>query len=138
MGEGALQFRVTAALAVAIVLRFGVVEDALAQSNSSSSPEVDTQSNAQPTADQEYRKKVQALHWVAGPKDLPALGDATLSLPGNYIFLDNEDTKKFMVLNQNPPDAVDEQLFAPKDLHWFATIDFSADGYLKDDEPIDA
>src|SRR5882724_312165 len=132
------QFRIAAAFSIAIVLGPAAAEHAFAQSSVPSGPEANTQSSTQPMTDEEYQQKVQALHWVDGPKDVPALGNATLNLPGDYIFLDNEDTKKFMVLNENPPDAVDEQLFAPKDLHWFATIDFSPDGYVKDDEPIDA
>ncbi|HVY99542.1 MAG TPA: DUF2167 domain-containing protein [Dongiaceae bacterium] len=130
------RFHIVAALA--LVLGLGAAGRATAQSSAPSGPEADTQSATQPMTDEEYRQKLQALHWVDGPKDLPALGNATLSLPDHYIFLDDADTKKFMVLNENPPDSGAEQLFAPDDLHWFALIDFSADGYVKDDEKIDA
>jgi uncharacterized membrane-anchored protein len=131
----AMRFHIVAAVALAFVLSAAgrsVAQDA------SSGPESDTQTKTQPMSDQEYQQKVRALHWVAGPKDLPALGNATFGVPDHYVFLDNADTKTFMVLNQNPPDAEDEQLFAPDDLHWFALIDFSPDGYVKDDEKIDA
>jgi len=131
-------FRIAAAVSIALLLGLAGAERVLAQSSAPSGPENDQQSKAQSAAEEEFRQKLRALHWVAGPKDLPALGNATLNLPGDYIFLDNEDTKKFMALNENPPDPEDEQLFAPKDLHWFALIDFSADGYVKDDEKIDA
>lgn len=133
-----LQWPTAAAVSIAIMLGLGAAECASAQSSAPSGPEADTQSNTQSTAQDEYAQKIRALHWVQGPKDLPAIGNATLSLPGNYIFLGNEDTKKFMVLNENPPDPEDEQLFAPRDLHWFALIDFAPDGYVKDDGKIDA
>jgi uncharacterized membrane-anchored protein len=91
-----------------------------------------------PDPQAEYVQKLRALNWVEGPKDLPALGNATLSLPGDFLFLPPSDTRDFMVLNENPPPATEEQLFAPKDLHWYALIAFSPDGYVKDDEKIDA
>jgi uncharacterized membrane-anchored protein len=131
----ATRFHIVAAVALAFVL--SAPGSALAQ-DTSPGPESGTQTKTQPMSDQEYQQKVRALHWVAGPKDLAALGSATFSVPEHYVFLDNADTKTFMVLNQNPPDPEDEQLFAPDDLHWFALIDFSADGYVKDDDKIDA
>jgi uncharacterized membrane-anchored protein len=129
--------RFAAAFSIAVVLGLGSAGRVLAQ-DTSSGPEADTQSKTQPMTEQEYQEKLKALHWVDGPKNLPALGSATLDLPVHYLFLDDADTKKFMVLNENPPDQVEEQLFAPDDLHWFATIDFSPDGYVKDDEKLDA
>src|SRR5581483_9332566 len=134
----AAQFQIAAVVSLSLLLGLASADRARAQSSAPSGPENDQQTSTQSDATEQYREKVKALHWVVGPKDLPALGNATLSLPGDYIFLDNEDTKKFMVLNENPPDPEAEQLFAPKDLHWFALIDFSADGYVKDDEKIDA
>src|SRR5262249_55448606 len=87
---------------------------------------------------EEYGKKLAALGWVAGPKVIQALGNASLDLPKDFRFLDPDETRKFDTLNQNPADEEDEELFAPNDLHWVAYISFSADGYVKDDEKIDA
>lgn len=119
----------------ALALSLGAGGHALAQSGA---PEADTQAAPQPMSNDDYQQKLEALHWVDGPKDIPALGNATFSLPGHYLFLDDAETKKFEVLNQDPPSPMEEQLFAPEDLHWFAVIDFSADGYVKDNEKIDA
>src|SRR4051794_32825730 len=91
----AAPFRVAAALSIAVVLALGIADQALAQSSAPSGPEADTQSKPKPMTEEEYQQKLKALHWVDGPKDLPALGNATLNLPDHYVFLDDADTKKF-------------------------------------------
>ena len=46
-------------------------------------------------------------------------------------------TAKFMALNHNLT-STQEYLLAPADLRWFGVFSFSDDGYVKDDEKIDA
>ena len=83
--------------------------------------------------------KITALPWVHGPSQVSALQNASLQLPGNFIFLDAKDTAQFMRLTENPRDGTEvEQVFGPEDLHWFAILTFSADGYVEDKEKIDA
>jgi uncharacterized membrane-anchored protein len=83
-------------------------------------------------------RQVNALGWVDGPATSPTVGDASIVIPAGYSFLGGPDTAKFMTLSQNPAPATTENLVAPMDLSWFAILSYSADGYVKDDEPIDA
>jgi len=52
------------------------------------------------------------------------------------FFLDEQNTKRFLELNGNPPDDR-HYLIAPKSLEWFAVFSFNPSGYIKDDEKID-
>ena len=82
-------------------------------------------------------QQIQALHWDHGPKDVPALRNATLQLPDHSVFLDTKEANDFLRLTENVPSSVPEQIFAPDDFHWWASIDFSDDGYVKDQDKID-
>ena len=83
------------------------------------------------------QKELKKLHWINGPSS-GAVGDkATIQIPKNYVFLEAQDTGKFIELMGNPP-VDNHYLIAPKDLNWFAVFSFDASGYVKDDEKIDA
>ena len=86
--------------------------------------------------EQDPWQQIQALHWVHGPNNVPALQNATFQLPGNYIFLDTNESDDFLRITENIP-GVPEQIFAPDDFHWWASLDFSEDGYVKDEEKLD-
>jgi uncharacterized membrane-anchored protein len=88
-------------------------------------------------ADTDIGEQIRALNWVAGPADVAALQNATIQLPGHYVFLDNTDAKAFMRLTENIPGDAPEQIFGPEDLHWWAFIEYSDDGYVKDQEELD-
>jgi uncharacterized membrane-anchored protein len=111
-------FRIWAAAAVCGVLG---VADSGADSNDSS---------------EKIFQQIQALHWVQGPNNVSALQNATFQLPGKFIFLDTGEADDFLRLTENVP-GVPEQIFAPSDFHWWASIDFSDDGYVKDEEKLD-
>lgn len=83
------------------------------------------------------RAKLRALHWVQGPATVDATANSKLELPGGYVFLNAADTKKFNELNENLG-TDKEVMFAPEDLHWSAFLTFDDEGYVKDDEKIDA
>ena len=53
-----------------------------------------------------------------------------------YVFLDAQNTKRFLELNGNPP-ADRHYLIAPKSLSWFAVFFYDESGHIKDDEKID-
>lgn len=78
-----------------------------------------------------------ALHWQTGPGEAPIGNVATIKLPADYVFLDAAETKKFMDLTQNLGNGR-EYLFAPSDLSWFSIFEYSEEGYVKDDEKLDA
>ena len=88
-------------------------------------------------AQQEYVQKVRALHWVKGPAQVAVGGNSTLQLPEGYLYLDAANTAKYEELNENFSSGK-EVFVAPKDLSWNAYLEFSDDGYVKDDEKIDA
>jgi uncharacterized membrane-anchored protein len=109
----------------AAVLLFLLVAPLLAQ-ESPASPE-----------QQAFMKAIAALKWVKGPTSVGLQGDARLAVPEGYVFLDAANTDRFLELNQNIPGG-DEVMLAPEDLHWSAYLSFEDDGYVKDDEKIDA
>jgi len=82
-------------------------------------------------------KQITALHWQSGPSDVAALKNARLKLPEHYVYLDSEEADDFLRLTENIPGDVPEQILAPDDMHWWASVDFSEDGYVKDEEKLD-
>ncbi len=94
------------------------------------------QESADPRAE-EFRSKLRALDWVVGPRELSLSGNATLSLPAGYVYLDAANTTRFEELNENLSSGK-EVMIAPKNLTWSAYLIFEEQGYVKDDEKIDA
>jgi uncharacterized membrane-anchored protein len=58
-------------------------------------------------------------------------------VPEGYVFLNQRDTDRYLELNQNPPSG-EEVMVGREDLSWVAYLSFSDEGYVKDDEKIDA
>lgn len=88
-------------------------------------------------AQKAYYKAVESLHWVKGPTTVDVPGKSKLVIPEGYVFIDKADTSKYLELNQNIPGG-EEVMVAPKDMEWTAYLSFSEEGYVKDDEKIDA
>jgi uncharacterized membrane-anchored protein len=86
---------------------------------------------------EEFRTKLRALDWVMGPRSIDIAGNSTLTLPEGYVYLDAANTAKFEELNENLSGGK-EVMIAPKSLQWGAYLIFDDDGYVKDDEKIDA
>ena len=86
---------------------------------------------------QERINKIRALDWVAGPKQITIAGNSTLTLPDGYLYLDPANTAKYEELNHNLSDGK-EVLIAPKNSEWNAYFVFENEGYVKDDEKINA
>jgi len=86
---------------------------------------------------EELRAKLRALNWVRGPREISIAGNSTLSLPEGYVYLDAANTAKFEELNQNLSGGK-EVMIAPKTLRWSAYLIFGDEGYVKDNEKIDA
>jgi uncharacterized membrane-anchored protein len=98
----------------------------------------DTAAAQQPTAEQKaFIEKLRALSWVKGPTTVTADGNAKLTIPEKYVYLDTSNTLKFLELQHNLGNG-HEVMVAPSDLHWQAYLEFSDEGYVKDDEKIDA
>jgi len=77
-----------------------------------------------------------SLPWQRGPVTVPLGGEATLTVPDGYAFLDAEGTRRFNELSHNPPARSDEYTLAGR--NWVAYFSYEAVGYVRDDEKIDA
>lgn len=82
-------------------------------------------------------KKIQALGWKFSPSDGDIAKRAKVKLDGGLLFLDDKDTNEFLTLLGNLPRA-DTFTVAKGDLQWFSVFSFLEEGYVKDDEKIDA
>jgi len=116
----------------AVLLALGLTGPALAEADQGAADQ-----SAADKAQQEYVQKVRALHWVKGPTQVAVGGNSTLKLPEGYVYLDAANTAKYEELNENFSSGK-EVFVAPTDLSWNAYLEFSDDGYVKDDEKIDA
>jgi uncharacterized membrane-anchored protein len=85
----------------------------------------------------EMLQKFNALHWVNGPQKVQLFGNSSLQVPADYVFLDQAETAKLQALQQNLSSGK-EYFFAPKGGNWEVFFSYSDDGYVKDDEKIDA
>jgi uncharacterized membrane-anchored protein len=99
--------------------------------------EVAANAPAETPAQKEFLEKLRSLKWVEGPTTVQVAGNATLAIPDGYVFLDQRETDKFLEMNQNMGGGT-EVLVAPKSLDWSAYLSFAEEGYVKDDEKIDA
>lgn len=86
---------------------------------------------------QNFINELRKLHWVKGPTSVTVAGNSTLAIPEGYVFLQAGETKKFLELNQNLASGR-EVMVAPSSLQWEAYLEFASEGYVKDDEKIDA
>lgn len=75
--------------------------------------------------------------WQAGPGTGEIGGRATIDIPEDFVFLDAAETARYVEWTENIP-VGDEYLFGPANDNWEAYFSFSADGYVKDDERLDA
>lgn len=84
-----------------------------------------------------FQKQLRALQWIHGPQHVELYGKSGLDVPSGYMFLNPAETAKLQTLTHNLGGA--EQYFlAPEDLSWEAFFSYREDGYVKDEEKIDA
>ena len=84
-----------------------------------------------------FLKQLRELNWIKGPQKVQLFSNSTLDVPVGYVFLNPADTAKLQTLEHNLGGGT-QYFLAPDDLHWGATLSFKDDGYVKDDEKIDA
>lgn len=114
-------------------LSITISHSALAQDNGEA-----VEASAAETAGQDaFSQALEKLDWVRGPTTVDTVGNSKLPLPEGYVFLSQRDTDKFLELTENLSSG-DEMLVAPESLSWVAYISFADEGYVKDDEKIDA
>lgn len=91
---------------------------------------------AQPSkadAERVYRE----LQWLPAGGIGTLDSKATFKATSAYTFLNPVDTDKFLKLNGNPPQGSSVTV-APTKGDWFGVLRFAPEGYVKDDESIDA
>jgi uncharacterized membrane-anchored protein len=96
-----------------------------------------TQPDANDAATQEFKRQLRALNWVRGPQQVQLYDVSTLRVPKAYVFLGTADTAKLQALEKDLG-SNNQYFFAPEDFHWQAFFTYTPDGYVKDDETIDA
>lgn len=82
-------------------------------------------------------QKIQALNWkdTATPGNIA--GKATFKLDGGLRLLDAPNTSEFLTLQGNLPQA-NSYTVAKRNFEWFSVFSFAPEGYVVDDEKIDA
>lgn len=96
------------------------------------------QEQPQPSAEEvEMRRQIAALHWIHGPQHVELYNKSALDVPAGYMFLNSDDTAKLETLTRNIGGG-NQYFLAPEDFRWEAFFDYSDDGYVKDDQKIDA
>lgn len=89
---------------------------------------------AQPS---EMAKKLQALDWKQSPSEGVIANRANVKLDGGLRFLDDKNTSEFLTLLGNLP-ATNTYTVAKGNLEWFSVFSFLEEGYVKDDDKIEA
>jgi uncharacterized membrane-anchored protein len=84
-----------------------------------------------------FFEELDKLKWVDGPSTVQLDGNASLKLPEGYVYLDREGTDRYLELNENLADGT-EVMVAPADLSWAAYLSYLGEGYVEDNEEIDA
>jgi len=81
--------------------------------------------------------ELQNLNWQTEPS-VGRIGDkGEFKISEPLLFLDAADTNKFLQFNGNLPQT-DSYTIATKKGYWFGVLHFINEGYVKDDEKIDA
>lgn len=81
---------------------------------------------------------IASLNWLQ-PGSIGRVGDkGEFKVSGSYTFLGAEDTDKFLQANGNPPQGGHSYTIASTKSNWFGILRFSPEGYVKDDEKINA
>jgi uncharacterized membrane-anchored protein len=78
------------------------------------------------------------LNWKRGPTEAAIAGRASVKIEQGVFALDSRDTNRFLEALGNLPSSADRYAVGAADFSWFAVFDFTSDGYVRDDEKIDA
>ncbi len=91
---------------------------------------------AQP-GDEAVQKQLAELQWLEAGASGSIAGKAVFKASGEFTYLNAADTDKFLQINGNPPQG-SSYTIAPVKGSWFGILHFAPEGYVKDDETIDA
>jgi uncharacterized membrane-anchored protein len=82
-------------------------------------------------------QQMSQLQWLPPGSTGDLAGKAVFKTSAAYTFLAPGETDKFLQLNGNPPQGTSVTV-APVKGDWFGILSFAPEGYVKDDEKIDA
>jgi uncharacterized membrane-anchored protein len=83
----------------------------------------------------EEANPISQLNWQNGPNTQSIDNKAMLSVPENYYYLDETETKKYLELTKNP--SIGNDSLFTNGTTWEAYLNFEPIGYVKDNESID-
>lgn len=86
-------------------------------------------------SEEEIQSQIRTLAWQRGPGAGSLSGKAAIQIPADGAMLAYADSSKFLELLGNLPSA-DSNIVVGE--NWFAAFSFVEEGYVKDDEKIDA
>jgi len=78
------------------------------------------------------------LNWYQAGQTGDIAGKATFLATNRYTFLNPADTDKMLQAYGNPPRGGRSYTVSATESDWFAVLTFAPEGYVKDDEKIDA
>lgn len=82
-------------------------------------------------------QQMRELNWYKSGSIGKLTDKAEFKVTDDYTFLSAADTDKFLKLNGNLPQGNSYTIASTK-TNWFGILNFSPEGYVKDDEKIDA
>ncbi len=91
-----------------------------------------------PAGGQSPEQQAAALGWLTAGSIGRVADKAEFKVKDGYTFLGAADTDKFLQLNGNPPQGGHSYTIASTSKSWFGILSFAGEGYVKDDEKIDA
>jgi uncharacterized membrane-anchored protein len=75
------------------------------------------------------------LNWQRGPMTAPIGSNlAEMIIDENFVYLDEEETKRFLVLTENIVGDIEQATIAPVVGDWFVIFEFEETGYVSDSE----
>lgn len=80
---------------------------------------------------------VSDLNWIVGPVKADLGDTAEIDVPQGYGFLDGDNTRKFLELNENMTNGSEVGTVMPEDGGWFVIFEYEDTGYVKDDDKED-
>lgn len=91
------------------------------------------------SAQSDNAEALRNLPWVQGPEKGQIATQAAIKLDDKLLFLGEQGTSKFLQLAGNPPRPNHYLIYPRADNEgWWAVFHFSPEGYIKDDEKLDA
>ncbi len=82
-------------------------------------------------------QQLSDLNWLMTDSTGLVSDKAEFKVTDGYTFLGSADTDKFLKINGNPPHGNSYTVASTK-VNWFGILNFVPEGYVKDDEKIDA